>query len=144
MDADRDAICALMERGLDDYFPELSEYNRAEALWGKWCDPRRVECPKCHGSGWYLDYYDEEYGWEIDEECPDCYGTGKVEAPTPPPPPPPPKSRYGIVNGGIKDGWYRVFVMKDGALYYECRSAVAHIHAWKNAQSFVDAAEKDE
>lgn len=95
MDTDRDAICKLMMNGIyhigDPYFEKEKEYPRAEALWGKWCDPRRVECPTCDGRGWNFIENIEEPWIHDDEECPTCYGTGKVRpdsAPVPESTPP--------------------------------------------------------
>jgi len=139
MDADRDAICNLMYRGLDDFstvYDEDGEYERAEALWGKWCDPERVECPRCEGDG---------TNWDELEDCPDCYGTGKVRPPAPPPPPPPPKSEYSIVNGGIDStGHFRAIVLKNGNLHYMERSYHSYDAAREYAEAFIAAAEKDE
>jgi hypothetical protein len=113
----------------------MDDYDRAEALWGKWCDVKRVECPRCHGDGefWEGDYPDDDYLLG----CPKCYGTGKVRPPTPP-------SRYTIVNGGVLRGWHRALVMKDDALYYMCQSSVCYDHARANAAAFVRGLEGEE
>jgi hypothetical protein len=140
MDADRDAICTLMERGLDDFYSkEEGAFDRAEALWGKWCDPERVECPSCSGLGHVYDGYND-----AEMECEACYGTGKVRPPTPTPPPKPPRSRYKIVNGGVLGGWYRVVVLKDDVIYWVYQSNEAYDEAWKMARALVAAAERDE
>jgi hypothetical protein len=147
MDADRDAICELMEQGIYHDEKSREENARDESLWGKWCDPERVECPECRGFG--ENVVDErcsddfsECTW-VYEECQKCYGTGKIKPPTPPHPPTPPPSRYSIVNGGILAGVHRAVVLKDGTPYHERLSFSSFDDARKHAEAFVAAAEED-
>jgi hypothetical protein len=128
MDADRDDICALMERGIYGEYDRREDYLRAEALWGKWCDPKRVECRECGGRG---ESMEEWY-----EECPNCYGTGKVRPPTPPPPPKPPTPEYTIASGGILNGSHRTVVLRNGTPVL-WTSGLSLDEAWEEAELFI-------
>ena len=101
MERDKDAICALMERGLWDFAvsdPE-SAYEAAQALYDTWC-VEQAPCPECDGEGSYLDEW-----WTEDDDgvstvtCDHCKGTGTVPITSlPKPPPPPAPKEYEIVT----------------------------------------------